>query len=354
VRNRPLRVVALALALAAGSDAAADQGPRPAGEGVGIERVVMVSAPAGLEDALETALAGWPIQVTSASGDPGATMPAAGEKAKAIGHAEAAGAVIWTASDGSGQAVWVLDVESGRVTSRALARPPPWDEPTAAAVALTIKTLLRHSRVVPVLERYGVEEARAALRAEAPPTARPAPRRERAFSVRLATLAGARVRPSEAGDVELRLGAGVELAPALLGGRAAAALRIRSGTGVGLNEPDFVGRYTDLTTSLGAAARILAWRRLALVPSAGASLHFTSIDGSIRSQGARGSAARINPSVDGSLAIELQVGELLRVSVTGELSYALRRQVYLVGGDPVLTLPRLESEIGAALSVPVY
>ncbi|HEU5055674.1 MAG TPA: hypothetical protein VFU21_04090 [Kofleriaceae bacterium] len=340
MRNRPLRVVALALALAAGNDA-------------GAERVVIVSAPAGLEEALETALAGWPIQVTSASGDPGATMPAAGEKAKAIGHAEAAGAVIWTASDGSGHAVWVLDVESGRVTTRALARPPPWDEPTAAAVALTIKTLLRHSRVVPVLERYGVEEARAALRAEAPPTAPPAPR-ERAFSVRLATLAGARIRPTEAGDVELRLGAGVELAPALLGGRAAAVLRIRSGTGVGLDEPDYAGRYLDLTTSLGAAARILAWRRLALVPSAGASLHFTSIDGSIPSQGARGSAARINPSVDGSLAIELEVGELLRVSVTGEVSYALRRQVYLVGGDPVLTLPRLESEIGAALSVPVY
>ena len=347
MRNRALRVVALALAMAAGSAAGAEE-ERAA-------RVVMVSAPAGLEDAVETALAGWPIRVSSASGDPGATMPAAGEKAKAIGQAEAAGAVVWTAGDGTGHAVWVLDVDSGRVTTRRLPQPPPWDEPTAAAIALTIKTLLRHSRVVPVLERYGVEEAREALRAQsvAAVAARPT-LSGRAWSLRLATLAGARIRPTEADDVELRLGAGAELAPAFLAGRVAAVARIRSGTGVGLNQPDFVGRYSDVQASLGAAARILAWGRLALVPSAGGSLHVTSIDGSIRSQGVTGSASRINPSLDGAVALEVQVGQLLRLSVNGELSYALRRQVYLVGGDPVLTLPRLETEIGVALSVPIY
>ena len=209
--------------------------------------------------------------------------------------------------------------------------------------------------MAPVLERYGVEEARAALREEAAAAARPTPiPTGRAWSLRLATLAGARIRPSEAGDLELRLGAGAELSPGFLAGRAALVARIRSGTGVGLNQPDFVGRYSDLQTSLGVAARFLAWDRVALVPSAGGSLHLTSIDGSIRSQGVNGSAARINPSLDGGLAIEVQVGQLLRLSVNGELSYALRRQVYLVGGEPVLTLPRLESEIGAALSVPVY
>ncbi len=341
-------MVALALALAMAAGGAAGAGDER------VARLLMVSAPPGLEEAVETALAGWPIQVTSASGDPGASMPAAGEKARAIGQAEGAGAVVWTANDGSGQAVWVLDVDSGRVTARRLPQPPPWDEPTAAAVALTIKTLLRHSRVAPVLERYGVEEAREALRAELVASRPAAPAPERAWSLRLATLVGARIRPTEGRDLELRLGAGVELAPALLAGRAAAVARVRSGTGVELNQPDFTGRYYDLTASLGAAARILAWRRVALVPAAGASFHFTSIDGSIKSQGARGSASRVNPSLDGALAIEVQVGQLLRVSVGGELSYALRRQVYLVAGDPVLTLPRLESEIGAALSVPIH
>ncbi len=349
MRNRALRVLALALALAmaAGSEAG--------GQAERALRVVMVSAPAGLEEAVETALAGWPVQVTTAGGDPGATMPAAGEQARAIGQAQAAGAVVWTAGDATGHAVWVLDVDSGRVTARRLPQPPPWDEPTAAAIALSIKTLLRHSRVAPVLERYGVEEARAALREESAAAARPTPTPHvRAWSLRLATLAGARIRPSEAGDLELRLGAGAELAPGFLAGRAALVARIRSGTGVGLNQPDFVGRYSDLQASLGAAARFLAWDRVGLVPSAGGSLHFTSIDGTIRSQGVNGNASRINPSLDGGLAIDLQVGELLRLSVSGELSYAFRRQVYLVGGDPVLSLPRIESEIGAALSVPVY
>lgn len=341
-----VRVIALA-GLMATDGAAAAQEER-------VERVAMVAAPAGLEEALEAALAGWPIQVSSASGDPGATMPAAGEKARAIGQAEGVGAVVWIASDGTGHAVWVLDVDSGRVTARRLPQPPPYDEPTAAAVALTIKTLLRHGRVTPVLERYGVEEAREVLRAEVAASRPPAAAPAREPLVRLDTIAGARIRPTEGRDVELRLGAGLRYQPAWLGGRGAAVARIRSGTGVGLNEPDFIGRYTDVQASLGAAARFLSWRRLAVVPAAGASLHFTSIDGSIRSQGARGRASRVNPSIDGAIAIELQVGQLVRLSVSGELSYALRRQVYLVAGDPVLTLPRLEGEIGAALSVPVY
>jgi hypothetical protein len=342
VRIRPLRVVALALAVNAGGEAVAQE---PA------ERVVLLSAPPGLEEAVEMALAGWPIEVASTGGDPGPTMPAAAEKARAIGQAEAAGAVVWTANDGTGQAIWVLDVDSGRVAARRLPQPPPWDEPTAAAVALTIKTLLRHSRVAPVLERYGAAEARAVLRAGRP-ASRPADP-EPTTSIRIATLGGARIRPTEGSDVELRLGFAVELAPTWLGGRAAAVARIRAGTGVELDRPDFIGRYDDLEASLGAAGRILAWRRLALVPAAGASLHFTSIDGTIRSQGAPGSASRVNPSLDGAIAIEVQVGELVRLSVSGELSYALRRQVYLVAGDPVLTLPRVESEIAAAISVPI-
>jgi hypothetical protein len=317
----------------------------------------VVSAPAGLTPAVEAALAGWPIDVSSAAGEPGASMPQAGARARAIGEAAGADAVVWIASDGTGHAVWVLDVESGRVTARHLPQAPPYDDATAAAVALTVKTLLRHSRAAPVLERYGVEEARETLRAElaaAPPaTGAAAAAAEAPF--RLETLAGARIRPTEAGDVELRLGAGLRHAPAWLGGHGAAFARIRSGAGVGLNEPEFVGRYTDLQVSLGAAARILAWgTNLALVPAAGASLHVTSIDGSIRTQGTRARASRSNPSLDGALALDIQVGDLVRLSVGGEVSYALRRQAYLVRGEPVLTLPRFEGEITAAVSVPLH
>ncbi len=318
-------------------------------------RVVMVAAPAGLESAVEAALASWPIQVTSAPGDPGATMPAAGDRARAIGQATGAGAVVWLASDGSGHAVWVLDVESGHVTARRLPQAPPFDDLTAAAVALTIKTLLRHSQVVPVMERYGVEAAREQLRAEAQANQRPQPPAAgaREQPLRLETLAAARVRSTEAGDVELRLGGGVRWAPPWFGGRGSAVARVRSGTGIDVSDDSFIGRYTDVAASLAVAARILARGRLALVPSAGASLHFTSIDGSIRSQGTRGRASRVNPSLDGGLAIEIQVGQLLRVSVGGELSYAVRRQAYLVGGDPVLTLPAIESEFAAVVSVPI-
>lgn len=335
-------ILAVALATATAGGAAADE---PS------QRVVMVAVPPVLESAVEAALAGWPIQVGSAPGDPGPSMPAAGEKARAVGQAAGAAAVVWIASDGTGHAVWVLDMESGHVIARRLVQPPPWDDVQAAAVALTIKTLLRHSQVVPVMERYGAAEAREAIRAQGAVAAPPPPRTS---PLRLETLAAARVRETEAGDVELRLGAGLRWVPPWFDGRASAVARVRSGAGIGLNEESFVGRYTDVEASLAAAARILARGRLALVPSAGASLHFTTIDGSVRTQGTRGRAARVNPSIDGGLAIEMEVGKLVRVSVGGELSYALRRQAYLVGGDPVLTLPTIESEFAAVVSVPVY
>jgi hypothetical protein len=331
VRRWPLTVVVVVALVAA---------PRAASA----ERLVMLSPPVGLTGAVEAALAGWPIEVVQADGEAGASMPAAGERARAVAEAESAGAVVWIASDGTGHAVWIFDRESGRVTARRLPLPPPFDEPTAAAVALTIKTLLRHSAVTPVLERYGVAAARAEIATEVRPP--PAPPR-----FRLDTLAGARIRATEASDVELRLGAALRTD---LPGRLSAVARIRSGTGVAVSEPDFIGRYTDLQASVGLMARFLARPALAIAPGLGASLHLTRIDGSIRSREARGEASRVNPSLDAGVAIEIDVGRAVRVSVGGEGSYALRRQVYLVGGDPVLTLPRFEAEIGAALSVALF
>ena len=122
----------------------------------GARRVVLVSPGAELEQAARAALEPWSVQLTVVAGpSPGATAPFANEAARAIAEANHAGAVVWVSQHDAGYALWVFDLASHRVTERALGTGPPFDEATAAAVALSVKTLLRHSAVAPEAERFG-------------------------------------------------------------------------------------------------------------------------------------------------------------------------------------------------------
>ena len=312
-----------------------------------VERVLLVAPPRGLEAAVRTALSPWPIQiaVTGAGGAspaggraaPGATMPGSAERARTLAAEHRAGAVVWLSDDGAGGfALWIYDAESGRATARRLTAPPPYDAPTAAAVALTVKTLLRHSSVAPAVERYGAEAVRGAG---------PVPR------LRVDTSAALRIRRTGAGDVEPRLGVGVRVAPGRLAGLGAVGVGVRLGPGISIDEPDFTGQFSDLELGAALMARVPLRRALELWPRLGASLHVTAIDGAIPGQATRARADRVNPGLDLGAALELGLRPWLRASVTAGGSWALRRQIYLVAGDSVLTIPRLELELGAALSV---
>lgn len=341
--------IAAVIALVAGAQ------PARAEDGEAGERVVLVAPPAGLDEAVRAALAGWPIEVViEPEGAPGSTMPGSAARARALAEGHGAAAVVWLGRDDGGLALWVYDRESGRAVTRPLPAAPPYDEPTAAAVALTVKTLLRHSTAAPAPARYGASEAAAATGGElasAPATAPDAaPIRQRAL-VRLDTLAGARLRRTEAADLELRLGVGAELTPGWPLGLAAYLL-LRSGAGTPVDHESYVGRYTDLQISAGARARLPLSRRVALAPRLGGSAHITEIDGAIRASGARGRADRVNPSIDAGLALDVDVGRSVRLSAEVEGSVALRRQEYRVAGAPVLTLPRLEGELRLAASFP--
>src|SRR5690606_34545597 len=184
--------IAAVIALVAGAQ------PARAEDGEAGERGVLVAPPAGLDEAVRAALAGWPIEVViEPEGAPGSTMPGSAARARALAEGHGAAAVVWLGRDDGGLALWVYDRESGRAVTRPLPAAPPYDEPTAAAVALTVKTLLRHSTAAPAPARYGASEAAAATGGElasAPATAPDAaPIRQRAL-VRLDTLAGARLR----------------------------------------------------------------------------------------------------------------------------------------------------------------
>ena len=303
--------------------------------------MLLVAPPRGLEPAVRTALSPWPIEIRVARSGragarrPGATMPGSADRARALAAEHGVGAVVWLSDDGAGgHALWIYDADSDRAASRRLTRPPPFDDPTAAAVALSIKTLLRHSSVVPEVERYG-----------AAPTAEPTPR------LRVDTIAALRIRRTEAGDVEPRLGVGVRVAPGRLAALGAVAASVHIGPGVSVDAAEFTGQFSDLQVSAALLARIPLRRALELWPRLGASLHITEIEGAVAGQARRARADRLNPGLDAGAAVELALRPWLRASLTAGGSYAMRRQVYLVAGEPVLSIPRVELEIGAALSV---
>lgn len=200
-------------------------------------RVVLVSLDAELEAAISTSLAPWGAQIVPHVGESPGSMPAASELGRSLAAAEQALAVVWISTSESGPALWVYDADGDRVLARALPSPPPFDEPTAAAVALTLKTMLRHSAVAPPAERAVVP---------APP-----PYRLVHLELALGALAFA-TRPE---DAEPRIALALSLFPEALGGIVGASLAARAGTGIAVEAGSARGRWTDTLVSLGLRLR---------------------------------------------------------------------------------------------------
>jgi hypothetical protein len=313
----------------------------PAAARAEVDRIALIGLPDNLAAAVSTALDPWRIEIVRVGNPPpGSSMPSAAEQATQVAARERAGAVVWLANDGTGDALWIYDAESGRTTARSLVTPPPFDDPTAAAVALTIKTLLRFSAVAPATERY----VTVVEREVAPPPGRFALGGEGGLRWRRHT--GAR-------DLEPRLGLVVSYRPPLAGDHLLARAAFRLGPGIAIDEAGFVGHFSDLEAALGAGADLALAPRLTVGATVGGALHFTEIDGSLPASGTGARARRINPAVSACLTFSARVGARLELGAEIEGSYSLRRQRYLVGGEPVLDLPAGELEGRVTLAVPI-
>lgn len=203
-------------------------------------RVVLVAIDGELTRAVHTSLAPWGTELVSVDGDAPASMPLASDRGRAIAAEHHADAVVWISASDAGPALWVYDVEADRSLARALTSAPPFDEATAAAVALTIKTLLRHSAVAPTSER-----------AAPPPTSSPpAPR------IAQVELGGGLLALATApSDVEPRLSLAVSLWPTELSGIVGFSLGARTGPGIAVRTADANGRWTSTLVALGVRVR---------------------------------------------------------------------------------------------------
>jgi hypothetical protein len=298
------------------------------------ETVALVAADGELIRATSAALAAWPVAVINVEAPgPGATMPGAAGAAATIAREHSARAVVWTSADADLSTLWVYDVSTGRALAQQLPARPPFDEPTAAAIALTIKTLLRYGETAPADERYAVPARPARIAIEARSTGSFRSGADQAWEPRFALTVFYRPRRLD----RLRLGVGA-----------------RGGPGLEVEAPDFVGHYSDSAVAATAGIEIALGRRLSLVPSIGATLHFAHLTGTSLSRSESGNQWYVNPAADAGLQLELQLVGRLRVAVLAELAAPLRRQRFLVGTDEVFDVPAIGVDVGAAVQVPLF
>ena len=256
-------------------------------------------------------------------------MPRAALRARDIAQQQGASGVVWIGELAHEYSLWFYDAETDQVVTRPLGGGETEDPATAAGLALTVKTLLRSSTVAPPEERIGARRGPGALRIEA------------AGGGQLATGVG--------DGFDLRLDAAVAFWP----GRFGIAANVRTGPGTTVDGQTFAGRFGD--TSFGAAVRtrFSLSPALMLEPGLGASLHRTTLDGALGMTGASVHESFIDPSIDAALALDVAVGERIRLGPFVGVSAFLNKQRYLVFGQSVADLGQLQVELSLRLSLAV-
>lgn len=320
--------------------------------------VLLIGAEEPLRDAVATALASWDLRIVPVSASPpAATMPRAARDARVLTAKYGAAGVVWIAASEDEDALHVYDADSDQLLSRSLTKGRNFDAATAASAALTVKTLLRSSRVAPPSERIG---------AEARPTPPPPPSNPfdgpaepdhamtpppRPPPIALGVELGAAAR-ALAGEIDTRVsaGGGLYFGPSRRWGVGLAA---RTGPGLDVSAARFQGRFDETAVVSSLRHRFPLGARLVLEPRLGSTLHVTRIEGIALAPARPAKEHRVDVSADGALVFDVLLGSSIRVGLDAEAAYVLRYQRYLVGTEPVFDLAPLQASLGLHLGVGV-
>jgi hypothetical protein len=281
-------------------------------------RVVLATREPALEIALEAALAPWHVTlIVDDAATPGASMPSSATRGADLSRAHDASAVAWLSSDESGAvALWIYDRESDRVLARALTVAPPFDEATADAVALSIKTLLRHSSAAPAAERV-----------HDPPVP---------SEVRIELGAGVRTLATSTNDAEPRGTLGFSFWPRALDSILGFALSVRGGADVGVHGPMADGHWNALDGHFGMRVRGTPGPLVDIVFGAEIGVSVSWLDASL-ADGDHTTPSSIDPTGYTWLELGIRPLPLLRVALRLGTFFAMRTRTYLVRGERLLS-----------------
>jgi hypothetical protein len=325
-------------------------------------KVAIVEFDQTLEQAIRAALEPWNLQIVTAPGpSPGATAPRANEIARELAEESGVDAVVWISEYEQGYALWIYDVETDNIVERPISRPPPFDEATAAAVALSAKTLLRHSATAPAPERFGAAPPAEPAPPAAPPPnpppppPKPAPPRQHVEIgppylelENVVAIRGSRTRPSY---YEPRLGLGLAWWPNARWFALAAGVSM--GTGLHIARESFQGSLIDSEAVITARACGKLGANFQVSTAAGPALQLTWLDGTVLPDRQPAQVWRAVPSVHGQLQADWQVVPWLRLGLRGAGLWNPRTQRYEVEGIPVLTVSRFAFDIGLVLGLSI-
>jgi hypothetical protein len=343
-------------------------------------RVAFVDPTANVLDAVTVALSPWGLRVVSVSAPtPPTELGPATTMAREVARDHDASAVVWVAParGGGGASLWLFDSQTAQTMIRPLSQSPPFDDASAAALALTVKTLLRSTTVAPVQER--VPEASGTSSASAPSTAPSAS----SGSVAPATSGSSGPPPLAPSAAILRPETGPQAAPHAWRAEALVMVRVptgaedtlapraalaiswwppawrehlgfglegRAGTSLDVTSPRFAGSFSDTGVGLtvrGAVAVAPLWLEVDADPS----LQVTSLTGAEIATGLASSIMRADPSFDLALVPQLALGARLRLGLFVGLEALLRTQRYVLDGDVVLRVPPLVLDLGGRASL---
>lgn len=298
--------------------------------------VAAVDLDAKLGHALDVALSPWGVTIVDIHPEPpGATMPMAVDRARAVANDARADVVVWISLASGGYAVWIYDVASDHASARELGSAPPFDDVTAAAVALSLKTLLRATVVAPPRERFGavLEEGGWVI----------------------GVNAGAVARIGTAPPLEGRFGVHASVWPAYWKHLWGLSLEASTGLGVPVEASAFTGELRDNAVGLALGARLRLSALLSLEPSLGGAVHLLTLDGLIPATGSHASVLRVDAAAQPRVGITATLfrGWLCITPWMG-LTLLTRWQHFLVNGSPVLEIGpvQLEGALRAALALP--
>ena len=299
-------------------------------------RVAAVDPDAQLARALELALSPWGVAVVQVHLEaPGATMPIAVDRARAIARDADAEVVTWVSSAEGGYALWIYDVASDHAGARELDGGPPFDAATSAAVALAVKTLLRGTLVAPPPERFGAAPQDAAWL--------------------LGAYGGAAAYVASSWLLQGRLGVEGAVWPARFGHRWGGTLGIDYGVGAHAGAGAFAGTLTDTGVRLALAWRAPLSESVALEPSLGGGARLVTLDGTVLPDGSHVSIARVDVTVTPRVSLGVAAwGGRLRLAPWVGVAMLTRWQRFFVHHVAVLELGPLapEGALSAALAFP--
>lgn len=352
LRHRTIAVACLALPSWIASTASVAY----AGDG----RVVVIDVDPRVADALVVALSPWSLTVVRAPGpSPASDVDAAAARARVVASDLHAGAVVWIAPPrppDEQATLWVYDAQTLELAVRPLTVWAPFDDAGAAAVALSVKTVLRASPLIatepPASDTPPRPAAPAAPVAEVEPAPSPAAPPS-GIHWRFETVVGARAPTGAAAAVEPRAALGASAWPARFGGHAGIGLDLQAGPGVSVATAAFQGELREGSLDLTARLRSPVAPWLSLELDGGAALVLASLDGQAVPEGPPLHALRIDPAVELGAFADVTSSSRVSLGIGATGSAFLRYQRYALDGEPLLDAPPVVVVLGARLSVEV-